>query len=79
MKVKLTLALEKAVVEKAENFAQKTGRSLSDLIKSYLESLDQEHSELSPNLRKLVGAVQLPDDFDEKEEMRFGLEEKHLI
>jgi hypothetical protein len=31
---------------------------------------------LSPKLRKLVGSVQLPADFDEEKELRSALEKK---
>ena len=34
--------------------------------------------ELSPKLKKIVGIVDLPKDFDEKAELRAALEKKHL-
>ena len=34
---------------------------------------------LSLKLKKNVGAVNLPDDFDKKVELRKVLEEKHLV
>jgi hypothetical protein len=33
---------------------------------------------LSPKLKKLVGAVHLPADFDYDEELRSAIEKKHL-
>lgn len=77
MKIELILEMDKSVVEKAEHFAKKTGKSLSELIGSYLESLGKEHSPLSSKLESLLGAVQLPDDFDEKEKIGLELEKKH--
>lgn len=80
MKTKLTLTIEKTIIERAKFYAKNTGRSLSEIIENYLASITQENSknELSPKLKKLVGAIQLPEDFDEKEELRSALEKKHL-
>jgi hypothetical protein len=51
------------------------------LIENYLETITQEDNQvdLSPKLRKLVGSVQLPADFDEEKELRSDLEKKHLL
>ncbi len=72
MTTKLTLTVEKAVVERAKSYAKQTGRSLSELMENYLEHLtsESENPELSPKLKKLVGAVKLPADFDEETELR---------
>lgn len=81
MTTKLTLTVEKTVIEKAKSYAKKTGRSLSDLIEKYLESItsDEKNDEdISPKLRKIVGAVKLPKNFDEEKELRSYLEKKHL-
>ncbi|MEM7660505.1 MAG: DUF6364 family protein, partial [Bacteroidota bacterium] len=42
MNTKLTLTIEKSVIEKAKAYAKKSGRSLSDLIESYLLRLVSE-------------------------------------
>lgn len=80
MSTKLTLTVDKAVIERAKSYAKNTGRSLSELVESYLESIIQEDNEgqLSPKLKKIVGAVKLPKNFDEKKELRAYLEKKHL-
>ena len=81
MTTKLTLTVEKTVIEKAKSYAKKTGRSLSELIEKYLENITSEErteNELSPKLKKIVGAVKLPKNFDEEKEMRSYLEKKHL-
>lgn len=60
---------------------QNTGRSLSELIEKYLENItsnEKNENELSPKLRKIVGAVKLPKNFDEEKELRSYLEKKHL-
>jgi len=81
MTTKLTLTVDKTIIERAKSYAKKTGRSLSELIENYLENLTEENdnSEMSPKLRKLVGSVKLPADFDEEKELRNAIEKKHLI
>jgi hypothetical protein len=80
MTTKLTLTLEKTIIERAKSYAKKTGRSLSELIESYLENITEEnyYSDLSPKLKKLIGSVKLPEDFDEEKELRSAIEKKHL-
>ncbi len=80
MTTKLTLTVEKAIIERAKVYAKSTGRSLSELIETYLASITEEatQQDLSPKLKKLVGVINLPQDFDEKSELRSVLEGKHL-
>jgi macrodomain Ter protein organizer (MatP/YcbG family) len=80
MTTKLTLTVEKTIIERAKSYAKKTGRSLSELIESYLENITEEnyYSDLSPKLKKLIGSVKLPEDFDEEKELRSAIEKKHL-
>jgi hypothetical protein len=77
---KLTLTVEKEVIERAKSYAKSNGRSLSELVENYLESITQfaDENELSPKLQKIVGAVKLPKTFDEAQELRIYFEEKHL-
>lgn len=80
MTTKLTLTVEKDVIERAKCFAKSSGRSLSELIEQYLDTITQENNnqQVSPKLKKLIGAVKLPKDFDEKKELQSYLEKKHL-
>ncbi|HET8828778.1 MAG TPA: DUF6364 family protein [Pelobium sp.] len=80
MTTKLTLTVEKSVIERAKFYAKNTGRSVSELVENYLESItrDNVENELSPRLKKIVGAVNLPTDFDEEAELRAAIEKKHL-
>tara|TARA_R110002072_G_scaffold96890_1_gene212958 strand:- start:10 stop:252 length:243 start_codon:yes stop_codon:yes gene_type:complete len=80
MTTKLTLTVEKSIIERAKLYAKNTGRSLSEIIETYLATITQDNTtdELSPKLKKIVGVVSLPDDFDEKAELRKALEKKHL-
>jgi len=81
MTTKLTLTVEENVIRKAKLYAKHTGRSLSELIENYLESLTEENKDkeqLSAKLKNIVGSVKLPADFDEKAALGAYLENKHL-
>jgi len=80
MLTKLTLSVDKAVIARAKDYARRNGRSLSELIQHYLESITGEKSDtaLSPKLSRLIGSVKLPKGFDEKKELKIILEKKHL-
>lgn len=80
MTTKLTLTVEEGVIKKAKSYAKQTGRSLSELIENYLQTLTENHQSesISPKLKKLVGSVKLPVDFDEKKELADYFESKHL-
>ena len=74
MTTKLTLTIEKPVIEKAKEYALRTGRSLSDLIESYLENLTNTKveglDEMNPELKKLFGVTKISKDVDHKKEIR---------
>jgi formiminotetrahydrofolate cyclodeaminase len=80
MTTKLTLTVEKSIIERAKTYAKNTGRSLSELIENYLESITEDGGDqkISPKLKKIIGAVSLPKNFDEEKELRSYLEKKHL-
>ena len=82
MLTKLTLSIEKDIIQRAKEYAGKTGRSLSDLIESYLESLVQSDKEsisnqLPPKLKRLFGVTSIPTSLDHKKEIRKILSSKH--
>ena len=55
MNTKLTLTLEKEVIEKAKEFAARQGQSLSSLVENYFKLLTFEHKEepkKNPNVRR---------------------------
>lgn len=69
MNTKLTLSLEKNVIEDAKSYAKKTGRSLSELVESYFKNLTEKSeipNDIHPNVKKLIGRITLPSDFDEE-------------
>lgn len=80
MNTKLTLTVEKNTIEKAKSYAKKTGRSLSEIVENYLETMIEEkkNQKISSRLKKIVGSVKLPKNYDEEKELQSYLEKKHL-
>lgn len=68
MSTKLTLSIDRSVIEDAKAYAKSSGRSLSGLVEEYLKSLagsdagDKKQKSLKM-VRELKGAVKMPKDF----------------
>ncbi|MDA0196788.1 MAG: DUF6364 family protein [Bacteroidetes bacterium] len=80
MNTKLTLKLDKAVIDKAKEYAQSQKISLSRLIESYLASpisKQNKDMEISPLVESLSGVIKLDKDFDYKKEYNDFLKEKY--
>jgi hypothetical protein len=84
MDTKLTLKLDKYVIDKAKDYASSQNRSLSRLIESYLKSLIDtdkkeisDDIEISPFVKSLQTGVKIPADFDYKEAFGENLAEKY--
>jgi len=83
MNTKLTLTIDKTVIEKAKVYAGKQGRSLSSMIENYLKAVTSKEDkvvtevELSPIVKSLVGSFKMPKDFDYKEELSKMRDEKY--
>ncbi len=81
MITKLTLTMNKKVIESAKKHAKKNGKSLSSMIESYLKTIvtkEEATHEISPTIQSLMGIAQVGPDFDEKKEMRDAMIQKHL-
>lgn len=84
MDAKLTLKLDKYVIDKAKEYATSHQRSLSRMIESYLKSLIEkdkfqvdEDFEISPFVKSMRTGVKLPADYDYKKVYGDYLAEKH--
>jgi len=83
MDSKLTLKLNKSVIEQAKEYAKEHQVSLSRLIENYLASLTQKEKsnkkdiEITPFVKSLSGSIKLPKDFDYKEARHEYLMEKY--
>lgn len=80
MDTKLTLNLDKSVIERAKKYAKSRKISLSKLIESYLSSLTNKKSqdtEITPLVESLSGVIELDEDFDYKNGYSDYLMEKY--
>jgi len=77
---KLTLSIDESVISKAKAYAKTHQVSLSRLIENYLSHLYQKTDEkiaITPLVKNLSGVIELPDDYDYKEEYTKHLSEKY--
>jgi hypothetical protein len=81
MNSKLTLTIDKNIIEKAKKHANERGISLSEMIENYLKIItkDQANSdiEIAPLTKSLRGTFNAPPDFDYKNKLSKGLSEKY--
>lgn len=71
MSSKLTLTLNKEVIEEAKKYASSNGHSLSEMVENYFKFLTEKrpatHSKKSsPRVEKLRGIVKVKPGFDYK-------------
>ncbi len=82
MSTKLTLTVDKSVIEKAKKYAKKKGRSLSEIIENYLKAITAENQkdeiEISPIVKSLKGSFKMPKNFDYQKELTDALTKKYL-
>jgi hypothetical protein len=88
MNTKLTLSIEKEVIDKIKIYAKGTGRSVSEMVENYFRSLVEkpnktktkdEYEDIHPSVKKLIGRITLPDDFDIKKAREEHYKEKYGI
>lgn len=78
MNTKLTLNLDKSIIEEAKSYAKENNVSLSKLIENYLNSLTKTSKEgikVSPLVESLTGIIS--SDIDERKSYRDYLSEKY--
>jgi hypothetical protein len=82
MNTKLTLTIEKAVIERAKKYAKEKDNSLSDIVENYLKVITKEDDktgiEITSLIKSLKGSFKAPEEFDYKKELSKGLSEKYL-
>lgn len=81
MNVKLTLNLNKDIIERAKLYARNKNQSLSSLVQSYFIFLSEKNQldeiEISPNVKELSGIISLDQNFDLKKEYGSYILEKY--
>lgn len=84
MNTKLTLTIEKEVIEIAKEYAKEKGQSLSEIVENYfkfvaVERIKVNEKELSPKVRKLRGIIKTNDDLDYKQILTDELSKKYGV
>lgn len=82
MDAKLTLKLNKDVIEKSKKYAKSHQKSLSRLVESYLKTVVNEDQkddeiEISPFVKSFSTGVKIPSDYDYKKDFQDHLVEKY--
>jgi hypothetical protein len=78
MNTKLTLNLDKDIIDEAKIYAKSHSVSLSKLVENYLNSLtrdSKEKSSVSPLVESLTGII--PSDYNEKNDYRNYIDKKY--
>lgn len=84
MNTKLTLTIEKEVIEIAKAYAKEKGQSLSEMVENYFKLLTMDRrvikeKELSPKVRKLRGIIKTNEIIDYKQLLSEELSKKHDV
>jgi len=80
METKLTLRLNKRIIDMAKDYAHDHNISLSKMIESYLESITKQRAngtEISPLVESLSGVLKLTETFDFQKDYTNYLTEKY--
>jgi len=78
----LTLNIDQNVVQNAENYANYSKKTVSQLVEEYLLSIssknETDNKQLGPITRQLTGIIKLNKDINHKELLADVLTEKYL-
>ncbi|MEQ6122047.1 DUF6364 family protein [Reichenbachiella sp. MALMAid0571] len=81
MDTKLTLKLNREIIEKAKEYASDKKMSLSRIVESYLKSLTSEKKtgefDISPFVKSIATGTNIPTDLDHKKEYSDHLVQKY--
>ncbi len=84
MNTKLTLTIEKEVIEIAKKYAKERGQSLSEMVENYFKlvtvsRIKVKEKQISPKLKKLRGIIKIDQDLDYKQILTEELSKKYGI
>lgn len=81
MNVKLTLQLDKEIIEKAKKYAKIKNQSLSSLVQNYFnflsENKENDKIQISKNVKDISGIITLDNKVNIKEEYKKHIMEKY--
>ena len=84
MNTKLTLTIEKEVIEIVKEYAKEKGQSLSEMVENYFKLITVNRrkiksEQLSPRIRKLRGIVKTNKKIDYKQTLTEELSKKYGV
>lgn len=84
MSSKLTLTIQKEIIETAKEYAKEKGLSLSEMVESYFKLVTENRKintkkQLSPKVRKLRGIIKTEDELDYKKILTEELSKKYGV
>ena len=82
MTTKLTLTIDDSVILFAKKYAKKTGKSLSDIVENYLKTLTSrapKDETISPRILKLMGSIELPENFEYNSALKESLSKQYKL
>lgn len=84
MNTKLTLTIEKEVIETAKEYAKENGQSLSQMVENYFKAITVSRRKIKPKqlsskVQKLRGIIKSNDAFDYKQILTEELSKKYGI
>ena len=84
MNTKLTLTIEKEVIEIAKEYAKEKGQSLSEMVENYFKFVTvgrkrMKKKQLSPRVKKLRGIIKVEDNVYYKQILTEELSKKYGI
>lgn len=84
MNTKLTLTIEKEVIEIAKEYAKEKGQSLSEMVENYFKLITVNRrkvnpKQLSPKVQKLRGILKTNENIDYKQILTEELSKKYGI
>ena len=82
MNTKLTLTIEKEIIETAKEYAKENGQSLSGMVENYFKliTIDRRQikpEQLSPRIRRLRGLISSNEKIDHKKILTEELNKKY--
>ena len=82
MNTKLTLTIEKEVIQTAKDYAKEKGQSLSELVENYFKMITKEKREikpekLSPRVQRLRGIIDAKETLNSKQILTEELSKKY--
>ncbi|MBS9766652.1 MAG: hypothetical protein KGV44_03810 [Flavobacteriaceae bacterium] len=82
MNTKLTLTIEKDIINITKEYAKEKGQSLSELVENYFKLItikrrEIKPKELSPKVKKLRGILKTEENFNYKKTLTEELSQKY--